>query len=172
MFRRIIWLLAAAMLALLAAAPATADTPLRLRTPARSFTYPAGDPCPFPLSLNVLEDNTFATLFFDKDGNFLREQDSGHLAVEYANALTGESIVLNTSGPARITASDGLLTVTLRGLSFVHLAGFAEVPTGIPVPSALHTQGPVVLEASFDLSTETLTQVPENWFNICEALAG
>jgi hypothetical protein len=50
------------------------------------------------LAVNVLEDNIYATTFFDKDG-LLRVQATGHYVVEYVNATTGASVVVNTSGP-------------------------------------------------------------------------
>jgi hypothetical protein len=176
MFRQIVWLFAAATLALVAAAPSAADKPIRERAPfGDSFTYDAGDPCAFPLSVSAVEDKEYATVFFDKEGTFLRVHGAGRLVLQFTNALTGKSIVVNVSGPVRITVNpDGSNTVALSGVSFLHLNHIADAPAGIPVPSALITRGPSVTEVAFGpsgLERETLIQAPPQWFNVCDVLA-
>ena len=177
MFHRMIWLSAAAALALVVAAPSAADRPIREPSPfGESFTYDAGDPCPFPLTVSAVKDKVYSTLFFDKEGTFLRQQLAGSFLLELTNALTGKSIVVNVSGPTRVTENpDGSVTGVLCGLSFLHVNKIATAPAGIPIPSALITQGPSVIEVAFGpngLERETVIEVPHQWFNVCDVLAG
>src|SRR5689334_16957212 len=101
MLRQMIWLFAAAAtLALVAAAPAGADKPIRERAPfGEGFTYAAGDPCAFPLSVSAVEDKAYDTVFFDNEGIFLRVHVAGRVVLQFTNAVTGESLVVNVSGP-------------------------------------------------------------------------
>jgi hypothetical protein len=88
----------------------TASTPAWAVKPVREF-LPQEDAvisgvCPFDLGVDVLENNTYITTFFDREGNVTRLHGSGRLVVELINEQTGESVVANISGPGTVTFTE------------------------------------------------------------------
>ena len=108
----------AAALILAAAAPASADKPLREPFPSEDFDISGS--CDFDVSIHTLENKEFIKSYFDDDGNLTRQIVNGRLVIELTNLETGESIVYNISGPGFITFfEDGSLDFVLGGRSLL-----------------------------------------------------
>jgi hypothetical protein len=119
----------AAALLLAAAAPASADKPLREPLLLEDFVLSGS--CDFDVFLHVVENKGFITTYFDDDGNPTQQIGTGRLVVELTNLETGESIVYNVSGPAFFTFSeDGSFDAVLggRGLAFFFPGEVEDLP--------------------------------------------
>ncbi|HEX5012718.1 MAG TPA: hypothetical protein VFV72_01075 [Candidatus Limnocylindrales bacterium] len=68
------------------------------------------DVCAFPLTIHIVVNNEYVTTFFDEDGNPESQLLQGRLIAEVIRSDTGDSVVLNASGPARIDAATGDFT--------------------------------------------------------------
>ncbi len=67
--------------------------------------------------------------FTDKNGNPIRQIITGTLRMRVTNVATGESLVVNVSGPAFLTFTEsGLATVTLGGRGLLFLRSGIDVP--------------------------------------------
>jgi hypothetical protein len=119
---------------LLTPSVALADKPTR--EPAPAFEPPpfaAGEVCAFPVLIEETENKAKALTFIDDSGAPLRQIITGKFRVRVTNLATGESLVVNVSGPGFLTFTEGeLATVTLggRGLLFLR-AGIDVPPAGI-----------------------------------------
>jgi hypothetical protein len=92
----------AAALILAAAAPASADKPLREPLPSEDFVLSGS--CDFDVLVHTVENKEFIKTYFDDDGNPTRQIINGRLVVELTNLeKPGESIVYNVSGPGFVT---------------------------------------------------------------------
>jgi hypothetical protein len=106
----------AAALILAAAAPASADEPLREPFPAEDFTVSGS--CDFDVRFHTVENKAFIKSYFDDDGNLTRQIVNGRFVVELTNLETLESIVYNISGPGFLTFfEDGSVDFILGGRS-------------------------------------------------------
>jgi hypothetical protein len=68
-------------------------------------SIPAG-PCPFPVFIHVVSNNSYTIEFFDAEGNLTRTILQGHVVLEFTNMTTGTSVIRNVSGPGTITEAD------------------------------------------------------------------
>ena len=119
----------AAALILAAAAPASADKPLREPFPAEDFTISGS--CDFDVRVHTVEDKVFAKTYFDNDGNPTRRILNGRLVNELTNLETRKSIVYNISGPGFITFfEDGSVDFVLKGraLAFFSPGDVEDLP--------------------------------------------
>ncbi len=108
----------AAALILAAAAPASADKPLREPFPSDDFVISGS--CDFDVLIHNLENKEFIKSYFDDDGNLTRQIVNGRLVSELTNLETGKSIVYNISGPGVITFfEDGSVDVVAEGRSLL-----------------------------------------------------
>jgi hypothetical protein len=108
----------AVALILAAAAPASADKPLREPFPAEDFVLSGS--CDFDVRFHTVENKEFITSYFDDDGNLTRQIVNGRFVVELTNLETMESIVYNVSGPGFLTFfEDGSLDFVFGGRSLV-----------------------------------------------------
>jgi hypothetical protein len=108
----------AAALILAAAAPASADKPLREPFPAEDFTISGS--CDFDVRVHTIENKEFIKSYFDDVGNLTRQIVNGRLVTELTNLETMESIVYNTSGPGFLTFfEDGSLDFVFGGRSLL-----------------------------------------------------
>ena len=115
-------LLLAMALAAITAQSTLAAKPIREVLPSGPFTYP-----PEICGFEVFEDpiaNKGKQLTFS-DGSQLV---SGTFKARLTNLETGESILVNASGPGKITVEDDVLTVNARGPWLIALA--PGEPTG------------------------------------------
>jgi hypothetical protein len=108
----------------------------------------------------------------DPEGNAIMQLIGGPLKVRVTNLDTGESIVLNVSGPGRLVIDEEQATLTQEGpwLTFVFPGAFEDEPDF--EPGLYFTKGTVVAE--FDPETGaflTYTAITENRTNLCEVLA-
>ncbi len=133
MFRRIIAATGAIALALSLFAPAAlADAPSRDYLPITGpLEFAAGDPCTFPIRIDVLVNTEYGVTFRDDAGNLVRQLVGGRLIVAITNVTTGASITENVSGPGiyRFHA-DGSLSAILRGNSLAFGPGEMWLTTG------------------------------------------
>ena len=102
--------------------------------------------CPFDLGIYVLENESFITTFFDKDGNVTKLLISGRLVVELRNEQTGASHVADISGPGKVTFTEDSEVLTALGnwLLFFFPGELGESEPG----RAFLTSGRVVVEFS------------------------
>lgn len=101
---------------------AAAGKPVFAPGGAASVTAAAGEICPFPLEIEILIDRSVSKTFFDENGDPSYIIITGHVVAQFTNTATGESIVRNASGPARIVLhDDGSVTVTGRGPGWLAL---------------------------------------------------
>jgi hypothetical protein len=161
--KRLTMLVWSVALALVPAAGASADKPTREPFPVGNDVFPAGVVCSFPVSIEVLENREKVTTFSDG-----RQLVTGTLKQRVTNLATGESLDLNTSGPATITPSaDGsVLTISGRGHSLLFF--FSGEPGG---PGLFLYIGHNVV--TFDVVNDVVTSVRATGrrIDICAALA-
>jgi hypothetical protein len=101
---------------LAAAAPASADKPLREPLPSEDFVL--SDSCDFDVLVHTIENKEFIKSYFDDDGNLTRQIINGRLVVQLTNLETGESILRNVSGPVFVTFfADGSRDTVVGGRS-------------------------------------------------------
>jgi hypothetical protein len=165
--RRPLYLALLALTALIVAAPAAADKPLRFPSEPFDVTFEAGELCPFRMSW-VDETNRSSTkVFLDKDGEPRFLLGSGQIVTTITNLENGESVTLNISGPGRITLNeDGSQTIVGMG---PWLIGF--FPTDVPAgPALIYTHGRFTLHVG-PTGVLTLVEAPPRMTNICTLLA-
>jgi hypothetical protein len=95
-FRRILFLAAAALLAVCAAGAALAAQPIREPLVIEDEDF--NNLCPFPVRLEITANKEYVKFF--SDGRILV---NGKLFARITNLNTGESLDVNISGPAHIT---------------------------------------------------------------------
>ena len=155
----------AAALILAAAAPASADKPLREPFPQGDIILPGS--CDFDVFSHTVEDNAKSTTYFDEDGNPTRQIINGRLVVELTNVETGKSIVYNISGPVFVTFfEDGSVDVVFggRSLSFFFPGEVEDLPL------LFVNSGQVTLHIDPQGNTVGVDQVGEVE-DVCAALA-
>ena len=106
--RRVAFVLAIAMVAV-AAQSANAEKPVREDLPVDPFTL-SPEVCGFEVLQEAVVDRAKQLTFSDG-----RQQLSGALTIRLTNLETGNSIVVNASGPAKVTTEGDVLTVHARG---------------------------------------------------------
>jgi hypothetical protein len=149
-----------ALLALLAPA-AAADKPLKEPLPPlEDAVYPAGLICPFPLLEEVLVNRGKSITF--SDGSQLV---TGTLKERLTNLDTGESIVVNISGPGTFTVEGDVLHVFGRG-AWLLLAVEGE-PGG---PGALLIHGHIRFDVDLLTNLPSNLQVRGTMRDLCETL--
>jgi hypothetical protein len=87
---------------------ALAFTPDRQPIISEDGSIPAG-PCPFPVFIHVIANNSYTIEFFDAEGNLTRTIIQGHVVLEFTNMTTGTSVIRNVSGPGTITEADQII---------------------------------------------------------------
>ena len=87
---------------------ALAFTPDRQPVTSEDGSIPAG-PCPFPVFIHVVSNNSYTIEFFDAEGNLTRTIIQGHVVLELTNMTTGTSVIRNVSGPGTITEADQII---------------------------------------------------------------
>jgi YD repeat-containing protein len=134
-------LLASVVSLALGIAPAGASAPERVTFTIPEFIdFDAGEQCAFPILLHFIDNEGTATLFYDDEGNLVREIDSGHLSVVVSNEETGASVFYNISGPQMITyLSDGGQRIEFRGPGL-----FSLFPGDVNGPGLIRTLGNVI----------------------------
>jgi len=160
-------LLAAIVLSVAFAQPALADPPTREPAVVGPISFAALEVCPFPVSLAPVGDRRPKITTF-ADG---RQIITGFFGARVTNDATGESIVLNNSGPAFITPNpDGTVTVKVTGRSLFY---FFPGDLGPGQPGALlNMTGLVVETLPADFSAIlSFTHTGGTTENLCETLA-
>ncbi len=153
------------MLAVLAT-PVAAARPQRIFLEAGDFELPAGLVCEFTLRVEIVVNREYVLIFPNAADGSHRELISGRFVQRLVNVETGASMVVNVSGPAKLTVrADGSTTLQARGRSSFYR--FDGEPGG---PGFWVTNGP--LTYSFDSSGALVhSQLPRNSLDVCAALA-
>jgi hypothetical protein len=116
--------LAAALISVMlpATAASAAGKPTRSFLPATGFTSDPGQLCSFSVQFDVLEQNEYAILFTDANGDPVRAIFSGRLVVQMTNVTNGHTLTVNASGPGTVTFEpDGSQIARLEGPGLVFL---------------------------------------------------
>jgi hypothetical protein len=145
--------------------PVAATKPDRVPAGNQSFTVGAGELCPFAIQWVPVVDREKFMVFYDRDGNFVREWISGASFTKLTNLDSGKSVILNTSGPGPLTFNDGVLVIGGGGNGLVGL-----YPTDAGGPALWATRGPwqLVFDANFHVTSASL---PRNRTDMCAVLA-
>jgi hypothetical protein len=151
-----------AALILGAALPARAVPPIHFPFPTSDILI-TGD-CDFDIQTHVTMDKARSTVFFDRDGNVVRQNVTGVLKETVTNVETGETMSLNLSGHATFYFNeDG--SIDLVGEGQWLLFNIANRPG-----ETLFTQGhfTAVIEPNGAL---LITDPAPRETNLCETLA-
>ena len=145
------------------AGAASADKPVREPLPTQQdVTFGAGEVCDFPVTLETLVNNQFVTTFSDG-----RQRVTGALKIRLTNVDTGQSLLVNASGPAWQTETETVLEVSTQGrLVLFPFAGDE------PGPGIFLYRGNVHFEVEFAsgrLTVLSATGPPPK--NLCDDLA-
>jgi hypothetical protein len=123
------------------AQPALAGAPSRDPIPPFHDLFTAGTVCPFPVAVDGTFQNETATSL--ANGTLLI---TGASFERITNMTTGKSIVLNASGPLKITFGDTSLTARAEGRT---LFSFFAGDVGPAVPGLVLTTGLVIITQDF-----------------------
>jgi hypothetical protein len=126
---------------------ASAAKPTREPFPFENLEFAAGEVCPFAIGMEVLVNREKLLTFSDG-----RQQVSGTLKVRLVNRETGDSIVVNASGPIMITIEGNTQTFEARGPFGLFL--FPGEPGG---PGMFLYKGNTTV--MFDLTTGAVTSI-------------
>jgi hypothetical protein len=131
--RRLIAILSLSMLLGVAApSSAMARGPKWEYLPLGPLTLP--DSCSFPVVVEVLTNKEFGKATENPDGS-IDLRITGSLIQEATNPDTGESVVMNTSGPGTLHfLPDGSLTATTQGHTFEFFDSADAEALGLPSP--------------------------------------
>lgn len=123
---------------------------------ALTFALPAGVACSFAVRGDVVENHLVTKRFpADKHGDVL-ELTTGLAVARYTNLATGQSIVVNISGPGQLTLhADGSATLVAVGRWTHVLPDGADVVGGL---TFFLTSGRVVVEISAGGVGEVVSQ--------------
>lgn len=159
---RLTSLAAAAAAVAVAAAPASAEPPLQIPLePVPPFVIEGA--CPFPVQLEELENNTVQRIFSSGTEIF-----TGRLVLRLTNLDSGESLVLNVSGPGFFRVRNGVATFVLGGRGF--FIGNAEMIDPLD-PQATLNSGRIVLSSDAETGEFLGAEFIGNSTDICAALA-
>ena len=117
MKRSVLFLLAAAVTVTLApTGRAFANPPTRVPTLNQPVDFSAGDVCPFAVHVQPITDREVSTSHYDAEGNLRWIGVTGFLDVQVTNTDTGNSMLVNISGPGKFTfRSDGTVVLNAVG---------------------------------------------------------
>jgi hypothetical protein len=141
---------------------ASADKPVREPLPAQEdATYPAGALCDFPVLAETLQNNETITTFSDG-----RQRVTGALKIRLTNVDTGESLVVNASGPGWQRETETMFDVSGQGRWVLF-----QFPGDEPGPGIFLYRGNI--HFVFDFATESVTVLSATGSsrNLCEDLA-
>lgn len=164
--RAVLVLLAVLALSVSGSQAALADPPTREPLVADPLSFGAGEVCSFPLTLSAERNRQQIISFSDGRINIV-----GSFWTRVTNDATGESIILNTSGPGFITPNpDGTVTLKVTGKSLFY---FFPGDLGPGQPGALlNMTGLVVETLPADFSAIlSFTHTGGTTENLCETLA-
>ena len=144
------------------AGAASAEKPLREPLPSPpDTTFPAGEICAFPVLAETLENNEIITTFSDG-----RQRVTGALKIRLTNVDTGQSLVVNASGPGWQTETETVFDVSGQGRWVLF-----QFPGDEPGPGIFLYRGNI--HFVFDIALERLTVLSATSAprNLCDDLA-
>src|SRR3954471_7836927 len=106
-----------AVMTLAFAAAASADPPVKEPTPPVPGTFEGATAvCSFPVFADYLAGTSFSITHLDKAGDLSWIGGAGRIVARVTNTTTGKSVVVNASGPGKITSnSDGSINIAAEG---------------------------------------------------------
>jgi hypothetical protein len=123
--------------------------------------------CGFPVLAEALINQEFITTFTDAEGNITKQLITGRLVTRLTNLDTGQSVVVNTSGPGMITFEGDTVILHAHGPGFTFFFPGQLAPGD---PGLLEiTKGNYTLTIAPD-GTETLSEIKGNVTDVCELL--
>jgi hypothetical protein len=148
--------------------PTTASADKPDREPLAIEPEVVEDICTFPVLVEPVLNKEFITTFYDKEGNITKQLITGHLVSRLTNLETNESLVVNISGPGKLTFEGDRTFLKGHG---VWLLFFIPEQLGVGDPGLF-----VIVKGSFLLTigpngTQTLSNVRGNVTDVCELLA-
>ena len=153
----------AALAALVPAGPAQAREPV----PFLPGTLPANR-CGFPVDIVALTNNEYQEVTTLADGTTIT-RITGRLVVSYTNAITGNTIVRNVSGPTTETDHpDGTATFVGQGNNVWTFGPVSQGNTG--EPGLVFTSGRAVIDVAGGFATSF--SISGRQINGCALLAG
>ena len=153
----------AAFLLSLTAQPALAGAPSRDPVPPFHDLFTAGTVCPFAVAVDGTFQNETATSL--ANGTLLI---SGASFERITNMTTGKSVVVNASGPIKITFGDTFLTARAEGRT---IFSFFAGDVGPAVPGLVLTTGLVIVTQDFETGHITSFIHPGGTTeNLCQTL--
>jgi hypothetical protein len=158
--RQVLALLCVGIVTLAGAAAAFSAGPLREPLVFEPITFSAGEVCPFPVTIETVVNKEILKDFGD------HLIITGRLVAEVTNDDTGQSVVLNISGPAKVVFTEDAATQYGRGLG---LNFFFPGDLG-PEGALLWTRGPMIQRFSED-GLEVVRMAPVVR-DVCAMLAG
>ena len=168
MRRLVATLVIAMLLGVAAPSSALARGPKWQFLPLGPLTLP--DSCSFPVVVEVLTNKEFGKATENPDGS-VDFKITGSLVQEVTNTDTGESVVLNTSGPGTLHfLPDGSLTATTQGLTFEFFA--SDDAEALGLPSAIFVwAGQTHVTVDTDGITTSATFSGHMLLDVCAALS-
>jgi len=156
----LISMLGAAVLLTVGAAPASAveRVPVDFGPPQ---TFPAGQVCPFQVTLTAIEDDLVQTTLTRNTVLI-----TGPLVLEVTNDETGESVIRDVSGPATITQTGETSITVLLGPSLVILFEGEDATGEVGAPGLFFQPRGVLVLRGF-----TVIRAVGPTENLCETLA-
>ncbi len=114
-----------AMLAFIPSSIASANAPTRellVNTPYTDQGF-----CSFDVQVDPLVSKEYITTFTDKNGNIIQQIVTGTLKLSLTNLATGQSLVINASGPGRLIPLQNGTMIIAEGQTF-----YAGATTTLP----------------------------------------
>ena len=167
--RRLVAILSISVLLGVAAPPsASARGPKWVFLPADPLTLPAS--CSFPVVVDFVTNKEFGKATENPDGS-IDVRITGSLIAEATNTDTGESVVMNASGPGTLHfLPDGSLTVAAQGHTFEFF--LADEVEALGLPSAIFLwAGPTHLTVGADGIATSATFRGHMLLDVCSALS-
>jgi hypothetical protein len=112
--------------------------------PPPAVTFPAGTVCAFPVTFESVVNQLFFITFFDRENDFRFQIGAGYQILRVINETTHESMLINITGPGKVTAgADGSITIEGGGHWLV-----AFLPGDSPSSRLLLMDGRIMLNVS------------------------
>jgi hypothetical protein len=168
MKRLLVLAVVAVFVAVVPASSAVATPPDRFPTGNTPVSFAAGDVCPFALSVEPVVDREVTTLHYDSQGNLRWISITGFLSARFTNTDAGKSMVINISGPGKITfLEDGTAVLDASGRWAFYNRSIDNPPSQL----ILNTGHVVLHQSPIPPNPVTIVQRTGRARNLCPALA-
>lgn len=145
----------------LSAGAAWGDKPVRQPLPSPHTTFAAGQLCDFPVAVQTLQNNEIVTTFSDG-----RQRVTGALKIRLTNVDTGESLIVNASGPGWQTETATMFEVSGQGRWVLF-----QFPGDQPGPGIFLYRGNLHFVVDFATGSVTVLSATGSPRNLCADVA-